>query len=168
MLGIDRVGQLPERGNATAFAEAHDAVVGGADVSFHAGVVDFFERLANRPGQRERAHFALELADGRKIHFPKIEIGIDESDAVGVNAVVRANLADDADLGFLVAIGPAQDEFLLRRELVLGEDAGAVEAEDDGVGALGKDGASQIVADEEDGKFLRDASSAAHNLWWQE
>ena len=32
---------------------------------------------------------------------------------------------------------------------------------------LGKDFAAEVAPDEEDGDFLRNASAAAHNLWWQ-
>ncbi len=43
-----------------------------------------------------------------------------------------------------------------------------MKAEDDGGGGLGKDFAVQVAPDEEDGDLFRDASRAAHNLWWQE
>jgi hypothetical protein len=39
-----------------------------------------------------------------------------------------------------------------------------MKAEDDGPGVLRKNFATQIVADEKDGKFLRDTAAAAHNL----
>ncbi len=94
-------------------------------------------------------------------------MGIEEGDAVGVLAVLRAELADDADFGFRVLIGPAEEELLFGGELVAGEDAGAVKAEEDGIGGLGKDFAIQVAPDEEDGNYFRDASAAAHNLWWQ-
>jgi len=94
-------------------------------------------------------------------------MGIEEGDAVGVLAVLRAELADDADFGFRVALGPAEEELLFGGELVAGEDAGAVKAEKDGIGGLGKDFAIQVAPDEEDGNYFGDASAAAHNLWWQ-
>ena len=80
---------------------------------------------------------------------------------------MRAELADDADFGFRVALRPAEEELLFGGELVPGEDARAVKAEQDGGGGLGKDFAVQIAPDEEDGNFFRDAARAAHNLWWQ-
>jgi len=52
------------------------------------------------------------IADGRKIDFPEIEIQFEESNAVGVAARLFANLADDADVGLLVFVGPAGDELL--------------------------------------------------------
>ena len=52
-------------------------------------------------------------------------------------------------------------------ELVAGEDASAMKAEEDSGGMLGKDFAAEVAPDEEDGDFLRNASAAAHNLWWQ-
>ena len=161
-------GGLPERGGSAAFAEAEDAVVGGADVGFEAGVVHLFERLAMGADEGEEAELPFRSAGRGKVDFPEIEAGIEEGDTVGVLSVLRAELADDADFGFLVALGPAEDEFLFRGELVAGEEAGAMKAEEDSGGGLGKDFAVQVAPDEEDGNFFRDASRAAHNLWWQE
>lgn len=166
--GDDASGRLPERGGAAAFAEAEDAFVGGADVGFGAGAVDFFESFAMRADEGEQALLPLRGGDRRKVDFPEIEILVKEGDAVGVMPVLGTDLADDADFGFLVALGPAEDELLLWGELMAGEDAGAVKAEEDGGGVLGKDFAAEVAPDEEDGDFLRNASAAAHNLWWQE
>src|SRR3989442_1735266 len=105
--------------------------------------------------------------DGRKVDVPETEIGIEEGDAVGVFAGLRAEAADHADFCFFVLFGPAKNELLLWGKLMAGKNAGAVKAEEDGGGVLGKDAAVQIAADEEDGDLLRDASAAAHNLWWQ-
>jgi len=44
------------------------------------------------------------------------------------------------------------------------KNSGPVKAEDDGGGGLGEDPAIQVAPDEQDGDFLRNASSAAHNL----
>jgi len=157
-------GGLPESGKATALAKTDDAFAGGANVGFDSGVVDFFERAASVAGERQKAHLAFEIADGWKLDSPKIQFRIDERNTVGVNAVVAAKLADHADFRFFVAFGAAKDELLLGREFVFGEDAGAVQAEKNGFGALRKDFAVQIVADQDDGNFLRDAAAAAHNL----
>jgi hypothetical protein len=43
-----------------------------------------------------------------------------------------------------------------------------VEAEEDRGGGFGEDFPAQVAPDEEDGDFLKNASAAAHNLWWQE
>ena len=80
--------------------------------------------------------------------------------------MLRAELADDADFRFDVAIGATKDELLLGGKLVMGNDAGAVEAEENGVGGLGENLAVEIAADQEDGNFFRDAAAAAHNLLW--
>lgn len=167
LLSCGCVGRLPKRGGATAFAETEDAFVGGAHVGFGAGVVHFFESFAVAADQGEKAQLPFHSADRRKFDFPKIEVGIEKGDAIGVLAVLRADLADDADFGFLVALGPAEDEFLLGRKLVAREEAGAMEAEEDSGSVLGKDFAPKVAPDEEDGDFLRNASAAAHNLWWQ-
>jgi len=80
--------------------------------------------------------------------------------------LLRAKLADDADFRFDVAIGAAKDELLFGGKLVMGNDASAVEAEENGVGGLGENLAVEIAADQEDGDFFRDAAAAAHNLLW--
>jgi hypothetical protein len=163
----DALGRLPERGGAATLARAEDAVVGGADVGFDAGVVDFLESAAGAADEGDEAELLFKFGDGRKVDFPEIEILVEEGDAVGVAAGLLAEVADDADFGFLVALGPAEDELLLRGELVAGEEAGAVKAEEDRGGVLGKDFAVQVAPDEEDGNFFRDAARAAHNLLWQ-
>jgi hypothetical protein len=76
-------------------------------------------------------------------------------------------VTDDADFRLLVALGPAKDEFLFRREFVAGENAGAVKTEDDGPGVLGEHASVEVAPDEEDGDFFRNAAAPAHNLLWQ-
>ena len=161
--GEGRAGDwLPEGGASATLAVAKDAIVGGADVGFDAGVVDFFERVTRGADERDEAELLFRVGDRRKVDFPEIESLIEEGDAVGVEMALSANVTDDADVGFLVFFGPAEDELLLGRELVAGEDAGAVKAEEDGGGALGEHAAIQIGTDEEDGDFFRDAGRAAH------
>jgi hypothetical protein len=160
-------GGLPEGGGSATLAVAKNAFVGGADVGFEAGVVDFLKSIAGAAEEGKKAELPFHLADRRKVDFPEIEMRIEKGDAVGVPAGLLADLADDADFGFLVAFGPAEDEFLLRGKLVAGKDAGAVKAEEDGGGGLGKDFAVEVAPDEEDGDFLRKASASAHNLLWQ-
>jgi len=60
--------------------------------------------------------------------------------------LLRAELADDADFRFDVAIGATKDELLFGGKLVMGNDAGAVEAEENGVGGLGENLAIEIAA----------------------
>jgi hypothetical protein len=83
-----------------------------------------------------------------------------------VDAIGGADLADDADGGFAKAIGATKDELLLGGEFVMGNDAGTMEAEEDGVGGFGENLAVEIAADQEDGNFFRNAASDAHNLQW--
>jgi len=160
-------GRFPERGGTATPARAEDTFVGGADVGFDASVIDFFQGIAGAADEREKAKLHFSGGDGRKVDVPETEIGIEEGDAVGVFAGLRAEAADHADFRFFVLFGPAKDELLLRGKLMAGKNAGAVKAEENGGGVLGKDAAVQIAADEEDGNLLRDASAAAHNLWWQ-
>jgi hypothetical protein len=159
--------RFPERRSAATLAIANDAFVGGADVGFDAGIVDFFDGLTGAADERDDAELLFDGADGRKIDFPEIEMGIEEGYAVRVPAGLRAEVADNADFGFFVLFGPTEDEVLLRVKLVAGKNAGAVKAEEDGGGGLGENTATYVAPNEEDGDFLRNASTTAHNLWWQ-
>ena len=80
--------------------------------------------------------------------------------------MLRAELTDDADFRFDVALGATKDELLFRRKLVMGNDAGAVEAEENGVSGLRENLAVEIAADQEDGNLFRNAAAATHNLLW--
>lgn len=111
-------GEFPESRGTAAFAKAHNAFVGGADVGFNAGVVDFFECLARIAGEREQAEFAFEQADGGELEAPEINFWIDERDAVGVDAIVTAELAHHTNFRFFVVFRPAEDELLFGREFV--------------------------------------------------
>jgi hypothetical protein len=165
-LRLERGGP-PEGGRAAAFAETADAIIGGADVGVNAGVINFFNGLAGAADDGEKSRIDTEGIQRGKLDVPKSKAGIEEGDAVSVAAGVRAELADDADFGFLVAIREAEDELLFRGKLVVGKDARAVKAEHEGLGRLGKDPAVHLAADEENGNFFRDAEAAAHNLLWQ-
>jgi hypothetical protein len=160
------LGRLPEGGGAAAWAKTEDASAGGADVRFDAGLVDSFEGVAGIADEREKAAFHFGGGQGRKVDVPKLQGGIDEGNAIGVDALLRAKLADDADFRFDVALGATKDELLLGGKLVMGNDAGAVEAEENGVGGLGENLAVEIAADQEDGDFFRNAAAATHNLQW--
>lgn len=160
----DAQGGFPESGGATTLARAEDAIVGVADVGFNAGVIG----IAGAADYRDKAKLHFQSTDGRAFDFPEIEMGIEEGHAVGVLAGLRAEVADDADFRFFVFFWPAKDALLLWGKLVTGKNASAVKAEENGGGGLGEDAAIEIAADEQDGDLLRDASAAAHNLWWQE
>ncbi len=104
------LGRFPDGGGAAALAEAENAIARGEDVRFDAGVVDFFESLAGVADKREEAAFHFGGRHGRKVDVPKLQGGIHEGHAVGVDALLRAELADDADFRFDVAIGATKDE----------------------------------------------------------
>jgi hypothetical protein len=90
----------------------------------------------------------------------------DGGDDLGGNE--NGDLANDVrDGGFAVAVEATKDELLFGRKLMTRNDAGAVEAEENGVGGLRENFAVEIVADQEDGNFFRDAASDTHNLQWQ-
>ena len=145
-------------------AVTQDALVGGANVSFDAVVVNFLSRLADITDQKNNAKFLFSGGRRGKFHLPKIPNVIKERDAISVDAGVRADLANHADFRFFVALGPAKNHFLFRRKLVPGNEAGPVETEHHSFCGLRKNLAAQIGADQEDGDFLRDAAASAHNL----
>jgi hypothetical protein len=96
-----------------------------------------------------------------------MKVGINESQAIGVDAVGGTHLADDPDCRFAIAIRTTNDELLLGGKFVMRNDASAVEAEENGIGGLGENLAVEIAADQEDGNFFRNAAGDAHNLQWQ-
>jgi hypothetical protein len=161
------LGGVPKGRRAAALAEAKDTFIGGADVRFDAGIVHFFESLTRVADEREEAEFPFDGRQGRKFDVPEFEAGIHEGHAVGVDALLSAELADDTDFRFLVELRATEDHLLFGAELMTGEEARAVEAKEDGLGGLGENAAAQIAADQDDGDFLRNASAAAHNLLWQ-
>jgi hypothetical protein len=149
------------------FAETKDAFIGGAEDGFGAAVVHLVDGFAGVAHQGQKAGFDFRGGKRGKFHAPEIQVGINEGEAVSMDAVGGAHFADDADGSFAVAIGATKDELLFGRKLVMRNDAGAVEAEEDGVGGLREDFAVEIAADQEDGNFFRDAASDTHNLQWQ-
>ena len=131
-------------------------------------IVNAFKRLAHVADQSKCAEFLFFRGRRGKFHLPEIHNVIKERNAVSVYAGVLTDVANHADFRFFVAFGPAKNHLLFGREFVLGEEAGAVEAEENGFRLLGKNLARQIGADQDDGNFSGDASASAHNLLGQE
>jgi hypothetical protein len=113
-----------------------------------------FEIDAGAAGQR--------LGRRRKFDFPEVEIRVAEGDAVDIAKGIFAEAADEADVGFPAGIGETHREDFIWSELVAGENAGTVEAEDKGVRFLGEDATGGVRSKEEDGDFFRDATASAH------
>src|SRR5580704_6925657 len=157
---------FPNGGEAAMFAETKNAFIDGGGLRLGAVVVELFDGLAGAAHQSHEACFDLFWCQRREFRGPKIEVGIHESEAIGVDAIGGADLADDADGGFAKAIGATKDELLLGGKLVVGNDAGTMEAEKEGVGGFRENFAVEIAADQEDGNFFRNAASDAHNLQW--
>ena len=167
LLAVGACDMLPKSRKAAAFAEAKDSFVKSEEVGLDFGVVELFDGFAGAADERDETGFEFSRRECRKLRIPEMEIGIDKGHAVGECTVGRAHLIDDADDGFAVAIGTAEDELLIGGKFIAGEDAGTVEAEDDGGSGFGENFAFQIAADEEDGDGFRDAASDAHNLLGQ-
>lgn len=162
-----RLSDLPHGGIAAALAISQNAIVGGDDVGFDTLFVNAFERQAHIADQNQDAEFLFFLGRRRKFHLPEILNVIKKRNAVRVDAGVLADLADHADFRFFIAVGPAKDHLLLGGEFVLGKEAGAVKAEENGLRLLGKNPAGQIGTDQDDGNLFGDASASAHNLLGQ-
>ena len=165
--GLELVKALGGLEEGDTVTEAKDAFIGSAEDGFRAAVVHLVDGFAGAAHQGQKAGFDFRGGKRRKFRAPEIQVGINEGQAVGVHAIGGAHFADDADNSFAVAIGATKDELLFGRKLVMRNDAGAVEAEEDGVGGLREDFAVEIAADQEDGNFFRDAASDTHNLQWQ-
>lgn len=101
---------------------------------------------------------------GRKIHLPKINVGVDESDAVNVTAGFASDFANQADLGFSGGAWNAERQDFVGRESVARNDASAVAAKDHRFRFLGKDSAARIRPEQNDIQLFCDASTASKSL----
>ncbi len=160
--GCARLAYFPDGRAAAPLAITENTIVGGANVSFDAVVVNFVSRLADITDQKNNAKFLFPRGWRGKFHFPEILNVVKERDAVSVVPRVRADLADDADFRFFVALWPAKNQLLLGRKLVPGNEAGTVTAEHHSFCGLRKNLAAQVRTDQEDGDFFRDAAASAH------
>jgi len=79
--------------------------------------------------------------------LPEIERLIQEGDAIGVDTFVLRDFANDAGFDFPIGDHGTDMELLLGDELVCGDDAGTMKADDHGLGDFGEDAASGIAAD---------------------
>ena len=128
-IGRTRLFQLPKCRTATAFAVTQNSSLGGADVRFEAGIVNFLEGLAGGADEAEHAEFLFARRSGRKFCFPEFQLRVEEGNTVREMVVCRVELTHNANISFLVLGRPAQDKLLLGRKLVFGNNAGAVQAE---------------------------------------
>jgi hypothetical protein len=149
------------------FAETKNAFIRDEDARFDAGVIKLLDVLAGAAHQRQLACCDFGGSQRRELRAPKMKVGINESQAIGVDAVGGTHLADCAACRFAIAIRTTKDELLLGGKFVMRNNASAVEAEEDGVGGLGENLAVEIAADQKDGNFFRNAGGDAHNLQWQ-
>jgi hypothetical protein len=69
------------------FAETQDTFIGGAEDGFGAGVVHLLDGLAGAAHQGQEAGFHFRGRERGKFHAPKIQVGINKGEAVGVDAV---------------------------------------------------------------------------------
>ena len=123
-------------------------------------MVRHFSGAATGALQERLAGLLFRIGQTRKVEAPKIDLGIQERDAVNVHIAVGPDLAHDASFDFFVGFLAANDEFLLGREFVLRHDSGAVAAEHDGFGALGEDAPFDVAANEGDSDLFRNACAA--------
>lgn len=89
-----------------------------AQMSASMPVSSIFSSVLQELQAREQAEFAFEQADGGELEAPEINFWIDERDAVGVDAIVTAELAHHTNFRFFVVFRPAEDELLFGREFV--------------------------------------------------
>ena len=100
----------------------------------------------------------------RETSFPEVERFVNKGYAIGVGITLGADLTDDADVDFAIGFERAKNQFLHRNEFVTRQDAGAMQADDDGFSLFGENAAFAIAADQEDGNCNRNASAATDLL----
>jgi hypothetical protein len=158
--GHGLVGAAPDGQQAAVIAITGQAAVNGANVVLVFATGQLNQIFAAATFEDEGSRPFLPRRRRGKFYMPKIDAVVGKGYAVGMQAALLTDLADDAHLRFAVRILGTQDEFLLGNEAMAGDDAGAMETDDDSIGALGKGTTFVVVADNENGKFERQTRAA--------
>lgn len=131
------------------------------DVGFDLALVYDLECLA-RDALKRGFKIDLPLGRGRKGEPPKVEFGVDKSQAVNVAASVFAELADQADGGLGAASQEAKREGAVGGQLVLGDEARTVAAQRYRPCLFRKAAARGIRAEQHNTDFLGYTTTATH------
>lgn len=169
LLGCDRSGLLSGSGGntlpkgrvAAVLAEANDAFVDHEDVRFRLGLVHGLLLLATATLEQGTPGQFFGFGGRGEVGLPKIGVLVEKRSAVSVKIGLVADLADDADDGFFVRVEVAEDDFLFGAELIFGDDARAVTAEDHCLCHLGKALAIDVASDQKDRELFGNAAAAA-------
>src|SRR5882757_1474546 len=102
----------------TLFAVAKKAIVDSINVRFQGIAHDGFAASAHSTMKRHAGFGCYGICWGTKLDAPEIDVRIEKSDAVRVDAILRADLADDANLHLPLAFLPNDDQLLLDRKLM--------------------------------------------------
>src|SRR6266852_4925816 len=155
---------FPDGGKAALLAIANQAAMNRADISLEIAVFESEKCFADGTFQNEFL-VRFGVADRRrKFHVPEIQRGLDESYAIRVQSILEADRAYNADLHFAVGFERTKRQLLLGDQRFGGDESGAVKAEHDGMGALGKEAPLGVAAHEENGNLFGNASAAAETL----
>jgi hypothetical protein len=155
-------GFFPGSGQSAGLAITQDGLAGDKDVRFDFRLPDVGAFVAEATFKIDAGMLDDGLGRRRKFNFPEIESGVRESDAVNVAARFFAQAADEADVGFAAGIGVAHSQHFVGSELIAGENARAVAAEDEGMRFLGKDASTSVRSKKHDGDLLCNATTSAH------
>src|ERR1700676_2321313 len=125
-------------------------------------MLDGFAFFATAAFEVHTARFLFLFGEGGKVDAPKVDIGvIHKSHAVSVDFAFRTDAADNANESFFVGVEIADDDFLLGGELIGGNDASAVAAEEHGFGHFREAFAIHVASGQKDSELFGDAAAAA-------
>jgi hypothetical protein len=141
-------------------AVSNNALVDGHYIGRQVAVVRGLSGMATAALQQRLARALFRFGQIGEIDAPKIHAPIGECHAVNVCVFIGADLSHDPALDLFARLFVADDEFLLGRQLVRGDNSSTVAAEHDGLGALGEDPAFQVASNESDSDLLGNASTA--------
>lgn len=136
----------------------------GVDVQFESLLTDHFTATANCALKCRASRCDCLTCQGRKLDAPEVDLGVEESNAVGIGAIRGANLSDDADVGFFIGFPMDKDQLLLDDKLVLRNDTCAVTAQDYRLCFFYELLTIGVAAGQENGDLFGNAAAAPHVL----
>jgi hypothetical protein len=139
---------------------ADDTVMDSADVRFESARINEFAPAAKAAPKLHAKRGGFDLCRGRDLDIPKVDVRIEKGDTVGEGIIFRADLTDNANGCLFITRYVNHGHFLLDGELVNGDDACTVKAEDDGLCPLHECSALGVAADQKDGDFFWSAAAS--------
>lgn len=132
-------GSFPGCRLAAGLAIAEDGLAGDKNVRFDFVLLDLDAFLAEATFEVHAGSAGPRLGRRRKFDLPEVEILVAKSHTVNIAASIFAETADQFDFGFAARFDDTHGEDFVGRKFVAGTNAGAVEAQNEGVCLLRKD-----------------------------